>query len=375
MTGALLTDHPFLSSPPGAAEGVVSSLSAMSGDVPARPPRPAPGGRSLSGPPGASAAGFAHAPVMRDEIVALFADVPAGLLLDATVGGGGHATALLSSRPDVVLLGLDQDADAVVAASAALAPFGGRALVRQARFDAIGEELSAVRAELAGWRTLPVVGVLFDLGVSSHQLDVAERGFSFRHGGPLDMRMDRRRPLTAADVVNGWAEEELAALFAAHGEERLARRLARAVVAARPIRTTDALAQVIVAAVPGAARRRGHPARRVFQALRVAVNEELELLPGALDAAIELLEVGGRLAVLSYHSGEDRIVKERLRVAVTGGCTCPPGLPCGCGATPRAVLVMRGARRPSVAEVAANPRAEAARLRALERIAVPDDRT
>lgn len=381
MTHVLL-DRTFslCSSPPGAAEGVVDfSLSAYAGDAPARAARPAPGGRPMNPPAserpgpdeqGSGAAGevFAHEPVMLGEILELFAAVPAGLIIDATVGGAGHAAALLGARGDLSLLGLDQDADALDAAAVRLAPFGDRADLRRARFDELAEALGAARAEHPAWAALPVAGVLFDLGVSSHQLDVAARGFSFRRGGPLDMRMDQRRSTTAAELVNTWSEAELARLFAEHGEARLARRLARAVVAARPLTSTDALAGVVEAAVPAAARRRGHPARRVFQALRVAVNEELDVLPVALDTAIALLEPAGRCVVLAYHSGEDRIVKDRFRTAATGGCTCPPGLPCGCGAAPTAVLLTRSSRRPTAQEIAANPRAEAARLRALERI-------
>jgi 16S rRNA (cytosine1402-N4)-methyltransferase len=208
-----------------------------------------------------------------------------------------------------------------------------------------------------------------DLGVSSHQLDVAARGFSYRQAGPLDMRMDRSSGRTAAELVNSEDEEALAALFAAHGEERFARRIARAVVAARPVERTEQLAALVEAAIPAAARRRGHPARRVFQALRVAVNEELEVLEAALDLALDRLAAGGRIVVLAYHSGEDRLVKAKLGEAATGGCTCPPGLPCVCGAEPTVRLLNRGARLASKDEVARNPRAEAARLRAAERLA------
>lgn len=182
------------------------------------------------------------------------------------------------------------------------------------------------------------------------------------------MRMDPEAGQSAADVVNGWDEGRLAALFAEHGEERFARRIARAVVAARPIERTDTLAQVVAGALPAAARRRGHPARRVFQALRAAVNEELEQLPGAIDDAIAELAPGGRCVVLAYHSGEDRIVKERFREAATGGCVCPPGLPCGCGARPLVRLLTRSSRQATSEEKAANPRADAARLRAVERL-------
>jgi 16S rRNA (cytosine1402-N4)-methyltransferase len=187
------------------------------------------------------------------------------------------------------------------------------------------------------------------------------------------MRMDRSQGRTAADVVNGEDEATLARLISDSGERRFARRIARRIVEARPLTTTSELAEVVRSAIPAAARRTGgHPARRVFQAVRIAVNDELEVLGPAIDAAITLLAPGGRCVALSYHSGEDRIVKDRFAEAVTGGCTCPPGLPCVCGAVPRARLVWRGAHRPGPAELAANPRSESARLRAAEKLEIPE---
>jgi 16S rRNA (cytosine1402-N4)-methyltransferase len=305
---------------------------------------------------------FRHEPVMAGEVVALLASVPAGVVLDATVGGGGHAALLLEANPSLRLVGLDQDPDAVSAAAARLARYGNRATVVHARFDRLADVLD--EANIAS-----LSGALFDLGVSSPQLERPGRGFSYRLDGPLDMRMDPGSDTTAADVANTWPEARLAALFAEHGEARFARRIARAVVSARPIETTGELAAVVRDAIPAPARRRGrHPARRVFQAFRVAVNDELEILGGALDSAIDRLSPGGRLVVLAYHSGEDRIAKERLRAAATGGCVCPPGLPCVCGAVPTIRLLTRGARRPSAAEVAANQRAESVRLRAAEKL-------
>lgn len=305
---------------------------------------------------------FSHAPVMAAEVVDLFSPVPAGVLVDGTVGGGGHAEALLRAHPGLRVLGLDRDPDAVVAAQARLAPFGGRAEVIRATFDQLGAVVAAGAGAPAG----PVVGVLLDLGVSSPQLDRAERGFSYRRPGPLDMRMDPAAPVTAADVVNGYTEDELAALFAGSGEGRLARRIARAVVAARPIADTARLAEVVAGAVPAAVRRRGHPAARVFQAVRMEVNAEPAMLDAALAAVPEVLGPGGRVCVISYHSGEDRLVKACFREWSTGGCTCPAGLPCVCGARPRARVLNRGARKPTPDEVVANPRAAAARLRAAE---------
>lgn len=304
---------------------------------------------------------FAHEPVLAAEVVALFAPVPPGTVVDATVGGGGHAAALLSARPDLRVLGLDRDPDAVAASRGRLAAFGDRAVVRHARFSDLGEVVAD--AALA-----PVSGVLFDLGVSSPQLDRVDRGFSYRADAPLDMRMDPTAGVDAGELVNSASVDELAALFAANGEGRLARRIARAVVAARPLRTTGQLADVVAAAVPAPARRHGHPARRVFQALRIAVNDELGELAAALPVALDLLAPGGRLVVIAYHSGEDRLVKGAFAQAVTGGCTCPPGLPCVCGANPVHRLVFRGSRKATPEEVARNHRAESARLRAVERV-------
>ncbi len=310
-------------------------------------------------------AAFEHRPVMVSEVVALLSPSPPGVLLDATLGGAGHARALLDAAPHLTLLGIDQDPVAVAAASRALASFGSRARVERSRFDRIPELLDSLDPPRLS-------AALFDLGVSSPQLDRPERGFSYWRDGPLDMRMDPTRPVTASDIVNGWSEAALARLFRDNGEARFASRIAKAVVAARPIESTSRLAEVVRQAIPAAARRTGgHPARRVFQAVRLAVNEELDVLPAAIDAALTALVPGGRCAVISYHSGEDRIAKERFRLAVTGGCVCPPGLPCVCGAAPLARLVTRGAQRPGPEEIAVNRRAESARLRVAERLPDP----
>ncbi len=311
---------------------------------------------------------FTHEPVLLAEVVEAFRPVPAGVLVDGTLGAGGHAAALLGAYPDQRVLGLDRDAQALRAATLRLAPFADRVVIRQARFG----DLARVVAE-AGLAEA-VTGVLLDLGVSSPQLDRGERGFSYRADGPLDMRMDQSTGIGAAALVNEASERELAELFAANGEGRLARRIARAVVGARPVTSTAQLADVVAAAVPAALRRRGHPARRVFQALRIAVNDELGELERALPAALQLLPPGGRMAVISYHSGEDRLVKAAFGDAERGGCTCPPGLPCVCGALPVHRLVFRGARRPSAQEVARNRRAESARLRLIERHRPEDPR-
>jgi len=310
---------------------------------------------------------FEHRPVMLDEIVDVFRPVPEGLVVDATLGGGGHARGLLSALPRIRLVGLDRDEEALAAAARTLAPFKGRWTARHARFDELREMVAdgGLQEKVNG----EVVGVLFDLGVSSPQVDQPERGFSYMAEGPLDMRMDRSRGPTAGDVINTYDEGELARVLYEYGDERYARRVAAAVVAARPLATTGELVEVIRSALPPVARRRrGHPAKRSFQALRIEVNGELAVLPNAVDQAIDVLVPGGRCAVLSYHSGEDRIVKDRFANAVAGGCTCPPGLPCVCGATPRARLVWRGAHKPSPAEVAENPRASSARLRVVEKL-------
>ena len=311
---------------------------------------------------------YSHDPVMVDEVVSLLAPVPPGVVIDATVGGGGHAAALLHAHPHLRVLGLDRDPAAVGAARERLSRFGERALVAHARFDAMADALASSAMGEA------VSGVLFDLGVSSPQLDEAGRGFSYRLDAPLDMRMDTTTGPSAAELLDTLSEDELATLLAAHGEGRFARRIARALVAARPLRTTGQLAEVVRAAIPAATRRTGgHPARRAFQALRVAVNDELAVLERALPAALGLLGPAGRCLAISYHSGEDRLVKAAFAQAVTGGCVCPPGLPCACGAVPEGRLVFRGARRPSPAEVARNHRAESARLRAYERFGPTTD--
>src|SRR3954453_8459890 len=305
---------------------------------------------------------FEHRPVMVDEIVELFRSVPSGTVVDATVGGGGHTAAILDAHAHLSVLGLDRDADAIDAASESLARFGDRVGLRQVRFDAL-----TVTMDELGLHTIS--GALFDLGVSSPQFDRADRGFSYRHDAPLDRRMDRRDARSAADVVNDTDERELARILRTFGDERYASRIARAIVAARPVVTTAQLADIVRDAIPAPARRRGgHPAKRTFQALRIEVNDELAVLPDALDRAIDALAAAGRCVVLSYHSGEDRIVKERFRTAATGGCPCPPGLPCTCGASPVVRELRPLKRRPSAAERAANRRADSAVLRAVERL-------
>jgi 16S rRNA (cytosine1402-N4)-methyltransferase len=310
---------------------------------------------------------FTHTPVLRDEVVTLFASVPEGVVVDATVGGGGHSAALLTAHDGLRILGLDRDTLALDAARATLAPFGDRVQLVHAPFSSLERVLTEARADGGPAGSGQVSGVLFDLGVSSPQLDVAERGFSFRQDAPLDMRMDQTVGRSAYELVNEATMGELADLFRANGEDRLAGRIARAVVAARPLTSTVQLADAVAAAVPAAVRRKGHPARRVFQALRIEVNDELGELATALPVALNALAVGGVCAVISYHSGEDRLTKELFAEASTGGCVCPPALPCVCGAVARHRLVFRGSRKPSTAELAVNRRAESARLRAIVR--------
>lgn len=305
---------------------------------------------------------FSHVPVLLDRVVELFRDVAPGLYVDATLGGGGHAAAVLAANPGLRLLGLDRDDVAIAAAGRRLAPFGDRVEIVRTGFDRLAEVVRERTDEGAS-------AVLMDLGVSSPQLDVAERGFSYRAAAPLDMRMDRRQSLSALEVVNDYSYPELARIIREFGEERYAGRIARAIVDARPVTDTDHLAEIVRDAIPAPARRTGgHPAKRTFQAIRIEVNRELDQLADALDGALSVLAPGGRLAVMSYHSLEDRLVKSTFREAETGGCVCPQDLPCACGAEPTVRLLKRGAWTASADEAASNRRAESVRLRAVERL-------
>ena len=308
-------------------------------------------------------AAFGHEPVMVAEIVELFEPVPAGWLIDATVGGGGHAEALLESHPQLSILGLDRDEDAIAATTDRLSRFGDRVRLLHLRFDLLHHAVTTTAVA-------PITGVLFDLGVSSHQIDRADRGFSYRQDGPLDMRMDQRDPVSAADLVNTLDGRELAQLLRRFGDERHANRIADAIVAARPISTTAQLVAIIDTAVPAAAHRSGggHVAKRTFQALRIVVNDELAVLESALAQALGLVSAGGRVGALTYHSGEDRLVKQQFATA-TAGPDLPRGLPVTGSDADRAAfrLVHRGGRKPSAAEVDRNRRAASARLRDVER--------
>ncbi len=302
---------------------------------------------------------------MPEEVLSLLAPRSGEIFLDGTVGGGGHARLILeASAPAGRLIGLDRDPQALAQATAVLAPFGDRVVLRHRNFS----EAAAVLAEL-GIEGLD--GMLLDLGVSSFQLDAAERGFSFRQEAPLDMRMDPTSGPTAAEVVNEAEAGELTRIFREFGEERWAGRIARRIIQVRrerPLTTTRELAELVRDTVPGGhVPGRIHPATRVFQALRIHVNEELEHVSRGLSSAVDLLKPGGRLAVISFHSLEDRIVKHFFQEEARG-CICPPRLPiCRCGHLPRVDLLTRKGLRASNAEVEINPRARSAILRAVRR--------
>ncbi len=309
-----------------------------------------------------------HQPVMPSEVLVTLAAQPGSLQIDATIGGGGHTERILeAASPDGRVLGLDADEAAVERVGRRLARFGDRLVLRQSNFREL-----AVVAPAAGFGA--VDGMLFDLGLSSFQLADTDRGFGFRAGGPLDMRFDASAGVPAADLLASLSADDLAALFRRYGEEPAAWRIAKAIVVARasaPVRTAEDLATLVEVVLPRNPRKpsRTHPATRVFQALRIAVNGELEALEAGLAAAVELLRPGGRLVVLSYHSLEDRIVKQFLN-AERRGCTCPPEIPvCVCGKAPRLRLVTHPSLTPTEAEIDANPRARSARLRAAERLA------
>lgn len=312
------------------------------------------------GPWGVRGLEYVHRPVMLAEVIEYLLVRPGGTYLDCTVGGGGHAREIARhAGPTGTVIGIDRDPEAVEAARRTLDAFGERVRLVQADYRNLGEVLEEMGVE-------QVDGVLFDLGVSSHQLDSPERGFGFRQSGPLDMRMDPRQELTARDLVNGLPREELARIICEYGEERWAGRIATAICRRRPLETTEDLVQAILAAVPARSRSGGHPARRTFQALRIAVNRELEGLAGAIRSAVEVTRPGGRVLVITFHSLEDRLVKRVFR-ELAQDCRCPPRAPvCTCGGRQARVrLVAR--LSPSAAERRENPRCRSARLRAVER--------
>jgi 16S rRNA (cytosine1402-N4)-methyltransferase len=321
---------------------------------------PAPGGLTMTQGPRTESEGTPyHQPVLANEVAEIFQPLTSGVVVDATFGGGGHTRRLLEAmREGIQIVGIDRDPEAVANAD----------LLDDDRVRVLSGNFADIESLLEEADVDEPVGVLFDLGVSSHHFDEGARGFSYRHDGPLDMRMGPDTDLTADDVVNGWDESRLASIIRRYGEEPRAGRIAAAIVAARPIRSTRHLAEVIAEATPAALRRKGHPARKTFQAIRLAVNEELDALTRGLDGALEALAVGGRCAVISYHSLEDRIVKRRFARGARG-CTCPPDLPvCACGGVTELRLLTRQPVEPGAAEVEANPRARSARLRAVEKI-------
>ena len=301
-------------------------------------------------------AGF-HRPVLVEEVVELMAPVLPGVVVDATFGGGGHTRRMLDEfGDDVNVIGIDRDPDAVAQAA------GLRAHVVEGNFGDLADVVTSTTDE-------PISGILFDFGVSSHQLDEAERGFSYHQEGPLDMRMGPDALLSADEVVNKWPVDDITRIIRSYGEEPLARRIAQAIVAARPIDSTATLSTVIADAMPAARRRAGHPARRTFQAIRIAVNGELDAVASGVEQAVDLVRTGGRVIAISYHSLEDRIVKRHF-AGRAKGCTCPPDLPvCGCGNTAEVRILTRKPIRASEDEIALNNRARSAVLRAVEKVA------
>lgn len=307
----------------------------------------------------------AHIPVLREETMRALAVQPGGRYIDCTLGGGGHAASILErSSPGGQLLGIDTDPEAIKAASARLKDYGRLILL-------VNDNFANLESICLKYDFQPVHGILFDLGLSSLQLDDAGRGFSFQRDGPLDMRLSPHQEVTAADVINNYSESELAHIIRTYGEEVRARKIARRIVQGRPIKTTLELVQVIEQAC-GSRRDGIHPATKTFQALRIVVNRELENLESALKQAINLLGFGGRLVVISYHSLEDRIVKQLMQKE-SRHCICPPGLPkCVCGHVACLKLVTKKVLTPSPQEMKINPRSRSAKLRAAERI-IPQD--
>lgn len=306
-----------------------------------------------------------HQPVMLNETVDSLACRPGGIYVDGTLGGGGHAWEILKrSSPEGILIGIDRDPEALRAAEIRLKDFGRRKVLVHGNFADIAEILASMEIT-------SVNGILYDLGVSSHQLDTGIRGFSFSQEAPLDMRMDSDQKFTAADLVNDSREQKLKEIIRDYGEERMAGRIARAIArqrAIKPISTTSELASLICRAVPEGKGGRIHPATRTFQAIRIAVNNELAILPKAIKDATDLLVRGGRISIISFHSLEDRIVKEEFRSAA-GSCVCPPQLPlCVCKRQATLRVLTKKPLQANPEEVKANPRARSAKLRTAERI-------
>jgi 16S rRNA (cytosine1402-N4)-methyltransferase len=301
---------------------------------------------------------------MLDECIENLAIKPDGIYVDGTAGGGGHSFAIASRLIDGKLIAIDQDEAAIAAAGARLAPLGERARVVRNNF----RNLAQVCAELG---IDGIDGLLLDLGVSSYQLDTPERGFSYQADAPLDMRMDKRNPLSAYEVVNTYSQEDLRRILFEYGEERFAPRIASAICRAReeaPIQTTGELVELIKKAMPAAARDGGHPAKRSFQAIRIEVNAELDVIAPAIRSAVNLLRPGGRIVIITFHSLEDRIVKQTF-ADLTGGCTCPKNFPvCVCGNRPQVKIITRKPILPSAAELEENRRSHSAKVRVAEKL-------
>ncbi len=308
---------------------------------------------------------FKHYSVMLKETVDAQNFVPGGIYVDGTMGGGGHSAEILSRRDDIRLIGIDQDIEAIRAAKARLADYDGR-------FIQVNRNFSEIKDILESLDIAEIDGAVLDLGVSSYQLDNAERGFSYMHDAPLDMRMNRENELSAYEVVNNYSVGELTKIFYEYGEENWSKRVAEFIVEKRkiaPIKTTLELVDVIKAAIPQKARQEGsHPAKRIFQAIRIEVNGELRILENAVRDFLDVLKPGARLAIITFHSLEDRIVKQVFQ-DMAKGCTCPPEFPvCVCGKTPRVKIINRKPVLPDKEELSENSRSKSAKLRIAEKL-------
>ena len=307
---------------------------------------------------------FEHKPVLLNETIDNLHVKPEGTYVDGTLGGGGHAYEVVRRlSPQGRFIGIDQDADAIRAAGQKLAEFGNVTLIRS--------NYCSIREELMGNNVTGVDGIVLDLGVSSYQLDTPQRGFSYMSDAPLDMRMDQRNDLTAGDIINGYSEAELYRVIRDYGEDRFAKNIAKHIVAARAVKkieTTYELVDVIRSAIPMKIQKTmGHPAKQTFQAIRIELNRELDVLEGTLDTMIDLLNPGGRICIITFHSLEDRIVKNAFR-RNENPCTCPPGLPvCVCGKVSRGKVVTRKPIIPDEKEMDENPRSKSAKLRVFEK--------
>lgn len=311
------------------------------------------------------AAAFSHRSVLLEECIDALAIKENGVYVDGTAGGGGHSFEIAKKLTAGKLVAIDRDDAAIAAATARLSPFSERATVYRSNFSGLSEVLDALDVE-------KIDGLLLDLGCSSHQFDVAERGFGYMQNAPLDMRMDRRAEKSAYTVVNTYTEDALKSILFTYGEEKFSARIARNIVAARekkPIETTFELVEIIKASIPPAAcREGGHPAKRTFQAIRIEVNGELDAIAPTIKAAVERMNKGGRIAIITFHSLEDRIVKQTF-AELASGCSCPKTLPvCVCGKKPKIKLISKKPILPSTAELAENPRSRSAKLRVAEKL-------